>query len=47
MYEGTPLAAVATAGIETRREVSQQLATEMAESARGAGPAQGFEARAP
>jgi uncharacterized protein (DUF1501 family) len=46
MYEGTPLAAVAAAGIETRREVSQQLATEMAESARGAGPAQGFEARA-
>ena len=46
MYEGTPLAAVAAAGIETRREVSQQLATEMAESARGAEAAQGFEARA-
>jgi uncharacterized protein (DUF1501 family) len=46
MYEGTPLAAVAAAGIETRREVSQQLMTEMAESARGAGPARGFEAQA-
>jgi uncharacterized protein (DUF1501 family) len=46
MYEGTPLATVAAAGIETRREVSQQLATEMAESARGAGPARAFEAQA-
>jgi len=46
MYQGTPLAAVASAGIETRREVSQQLATEMAESARGAGPARAFEAQA-
>ena len=46
MYEGTPLAAVAAAGIETRREVSQQLMTEMAESARGAGPARAFESRA-
>jgi uncharacterized protein (DUF1501 family) len=46
MYEGTPLATVAAAGIETRREVSQQLMTEMAESARGAGPARGFENQA-
>ena len=46
MYEGTPLAAVAAAGIETRREVSQELAAEMAESARGAGPARAFESRA-
>jgi uncharacterized protein (DUF1501 family) len=46
MYEGTPLAAVAAAGIDTRREVSEQLMTEMAESARGAGPARAFENRA-
>jgi uncharacterized protein (DUF1501 family) len=46
MYQGTPLAAVAAAGIETRREVSQQLATEMADSARGAGPARAFESQA-
>ncbi|HTQ74148.1 MAG TPA: DUF1501 domain-containing protein [Burkholderiales bacterium] len=46
MYEGTPLASVAAAGIETRREVSQQLMTEMAESARGAGPARAFESQA-
>ena len=46
MYEGTPLAAVASSGIETRREVSEQLMSEMAESARGAGPARAFEARA-
>ena len=46
MYEGTPLGSVAAAGIETRREVSQQLMTEMAESARGAGPARAFESQA-
>jgi uncharacterized protein (DUF1501 family) len=46
MYEGTPLAAVAASGIETRREVSEQLMNEMAESARGAGPARAFESRA-
>jgi uncharacterized protein (DUF1501 family) len=46
MYQGTPLASVAAAGIETRREVSQQLAAEMAESARGAGPARAFETQA-
>jgi uncharacterized protein (DUF1501 family) len=46
MYEGTPLAAVAASGIETRREVSEQLMIEMAESARGAGPARAFETRA-
>jgi uncharacterized protein (DUF1501 family) len=46
MYQGTPLAAVAASGIETRREVSQQLAAEMADSARGAGPARAFENRA-
>jgi uncharacterized protein (DUF1501 family) len=46
MYEGTPLGTVAAAGIETRREVSQQLMTEMAESARGAGPARAFETQA-
>ena len=46
MYQGTSLASVAASGIETRREVSQQLAAEMAESARGAGPARAFETRA-
>jgi len=46
MYEGTPLAAVAASGIETRREVSEQMMNEMAESARGAGPARAFETRA-
>jgi uncharacterized protein (DUF1501 family) len=46
MYEGTPLAAVAAAGIEMRREVSQQLMNEMAESARGAGAARAFESQA-
>jgi uncharacterized protein (DUF1501 family) len=45
MYRGTPLGEVASAGIGTRREVSQ-LATEMAESARGAGPARAFGAQA-
>jgi len=46
MYEGTPLAVVAASGIETRREVSEQMMAEMTESARGAGPARAFEARA-
>jgi uncharacterized protein (DUF1501 family) len=46
MYAGTPLGAVAAAGMETRREVSQQLATEMADSARGAGAARMFENQA-
>src|SRR5262245_33906303 len=46
MYQGTPLAATAAAGVETRREVSQQLMAEMADPARGAAPAQGLETRA-
>jgi uncharacterized protein (DUF1501 family) len=46
MYAGTPLEAVAAAGIETRREVSQELAAEMADSARGAGAARVFESQA-
>jgi len=43
MYGGTPLGAMAVAGLETRREVSEQLAAEMADSARGAGAARAFE----
>ena len=43
MYGGTPLGAMAIAGLETRREVSEQLAAEMADSARGAGAARAFE----
>ena len=46
MYAGTTLEAVATSGIATRREVSQQLAAEMADSARGAGAARAFENQA-
>src|SRR5262249_39643631 len=46
MYEGTPLAAVAASGIETRREGSEPLMNEMTESARGAGPARAFETQA-
>jgi uncharacterized protein (DUF1501 family) len=46
MYAGTTLETVAAAGIATRREVSQQLLAEMADSARGAGAARAFENQA-
>ena len=46
LYEGTALSGMATAGIETRKMVSGELMTEMAESSRGAGPARAFESRA-
>jgi uncharacterized protein (DUF1501 family) len=46
MYGGTRLAAMAVAGMETRREVSARLEAEMADSARGAGAARAFEGQA-
>ena len=46
LYEGTRLSAMATAGMETKKMVSQELMDEMAESARGAGAARAFEKQA-
>ena len=43
MYEGTPLAHDVHEGLQTRRQVSSELQQEMAESARGAVNANGFE----
>jgi uncharacterized protein (DUF1501 family) len=46
LYEGTKLSSMATAGMETKKMVSQELMDEMAESARGAGAARAFEKQA-
>jgi uncharacterized protein (DUF1501 family) len=46
LYEGTRLSSMATAGMETKKMVSQELMDEMAESARGAGAARAFEREA-
>jgi uncharacterized protein (DUF1501 family) len=43
LYEGTKLSAVAAAGMETKKEVSDRLVNEMTEASRGAGAARGFE----
>ena len=46
LYEGTKLSGLATAGMETRKIVSDALMNEMAESSRGAGAAIAFETQA-
>jgi uncharacterized protein (DUF1501 family) len=46
LYEGTKLSGMATAGMETKKMVSEELMNEMTESARGAGPARAFERQA-
>ena len=46
LYEGTPLSGLATSGMETKKRVSEELMTEMAESSRGAGAARAFENQA-
>ncbi len=46
LYEGTRLSGLATAGMETRKMVSEALMNEMAESSRGAGAAIVFETQA-
>jgi uncharacterized protein (DUF1501 family) len=46
LYEGTKLSGLATAGMETRKIVSEALMNEMAESSRGAGAAIVFETQA-
>jgi len=46
LYEGTKLSGMATAGMATKKMVSDELMNEMAESARGAGPARAFERQA-
>lgn len=46
LYQGTKLSSLATSGMETKKLVSAELMDEMADSARGAGPARAFEARA-
>ncbi len=46
LYEGTKLSGLATAGMETRKTVSEALTNEMAESSRGAGAAIVFETQA-
>jgi len=46
LYEGTKLSGLAASGMETKRMVSAELMDEMAQSARGAGPARAFESRA-
>lgn len=46
LYEGTRLSDLATSGIETRKKVSEELMSEMAESSRGAGAPRAFEAQA-
>jgi len=46
LYEGTSLSGLATSGMETKKIVSEQLMTEMAESSRGAGAARAFENQA-
>ena len=46
LYEGTSLSGLATSGMETKKKVSEELMTEMAESSRGAGPARAFESQA-
>jgi len=46
LYEGTKLSGLATAGMETRKIVSDALMNEMAESSRGAGAAKAFETQA-
>jgi uncharacterized protein (DUF1501 family) len=46
LYEGTPLSGLATSGMQTKKLVSEELMTEMAEASRGAGPARAFENQA-
>ena len=46
LYEGTPLSGLAASGMETKKRVSEELMTEMAESSRGAGAARAFENQA-
>lgn len=46
LYEGTKLASMATAGMETKKRVSAELMNEMTESSRGAGAARAFGAQA-
>jgi uncharacterized protein (DUF1501 family) len=46
LYEGTKLSGLATAGMETRKVVSEALMNEMVESSRGAGAAIAFETQA-
>ena len=46
LYEGTRLSGLATSGMETKKQVSEELMNEMAESSRGAGAARAFESQA-
>jgi uncharacterized protein (DUF1501 family) len=46
LYEGTRLSGLATSGMETKKRISEELMTEMAESSRGAGAARAFESQA-
>jgi uncharacterized protein (DUF1501 family) len=46
LYEGSRLSGLATSGMETKKMVSEELMTEMAEASRGAGAARAFESRA-
>jgi uncharacterized protein (DUF1501 family) len=46
LYEGSSLSGLATSGMETKKKVSEELMTEMAEASRGAGAARAFENQA-
>jgi uncharacterized protein (DUF1501 family) len=46
LYQGTKLSDLATAGMETKKRVSEELMDEMTASARGAGAARAFESEA-
>jgi uncharacterized protein (DUF1501 family) len=46
LYEGSRLEGLATSGMETKKRVSEELMTEMAEASRGAGAARAFESQA-